>query len=291
MSKPSGGSISPSSRSGSSVSNYVPNVHSYYDSNSSIHGTNYYSAQTCAQPPASHPMAYASELTAASVTSPRFTGSVVPHTASANAYSGVSAQEDVHPPLFDPKCLRRPNPLFMISFIDAFFHHGGDEFGFLYYDDIVRLFFQDDLSYLLATCIAAWAVRYNTIPEFSRIDGRLISSKYVAHAKELLASTGYVPCLASLHSVIILAWLRSDKLEEFYSYAKLASDMLRDVQGGGSMAIANIDQVTLDRTWSSVNHLVTVASEEPRCSIFHLRRETDFHSMMSGKTQQSSQTH
>lgn len=47
----------------------------------------------------------------------------------------------------------------MVSFIDAFFKYSGDSFPFLYYDEIVRLFFQDDLSYILATCIAAWAVR------------------------------------------------------------------------------------------------------------------------------------
>jgi hypothetical protein len=105
---------------------------------------------------------YNNELTGASVTSPRFAGSITAHAPSTNVYTGspvIVEQEDLHPSLFDPKYLQRPNPTLMISFIDAFFHNGGEEFGFLYYDDIVRLFYEDGLSPLLATCIAAWAVR------------------------------------------------------------------------------------------------------------------------------------
>lgn len=87
----------------------------------------------------------------------------------------------------------------MVSFIDAFFQNGGEYFPFLYLDEVVREFFHDKLPYLLATCIAAWAIkyvtrsnsdtfglmmhRYNDIPEFSKADARLVSNKYIAHAK------------------------------------------------------------------------------------------------------------
>jgi len=170
-------------------------------------------------------------------------------------------RDDSHQLLFDSKCPQRPNGALMMSFIETFFRNGGEDFGFLYFEDVVRSFYEDSLSSLLATCIAAWAVRYNTIPEFSRVDGRIISAKYVAHAKDLLAATGYRPSLTNLHSVIILAWLRSHNLEEFCAYAKLSSDMLRDIQAGGALGM-NVDQMVLDRTWSSVNQLVTLASEE-----------------------------
>lgn len=248
LAKNSGGSVS--SGSGPSTPNFAQSPHAFYDS--LVHGANYLpgpSSQVLTNPITSSTHMASSEYAGT-------TANAIYTALPANA-----AQNDLHPPLFDPRCGERPNPLFMISFIDAFFRNGGPQFGFLYYDEIVRLFFQDSLSYILQACIAAWAVRYNSIPEFSNVDGRIVSSKYIAHAKTLLASMVYTPSLDNLHSLIILAWLGSEQLEEFCTYAKLANQMLRDLHVGGTLTSANVDQQILDSTWSSVNHLVIVASK------------------------------
>jgi hypothetical protein len=47
----------------------------------------------------------------------------------------------------------------MMSFVEAFFRTGGEQFGFLVYDELVRQVYADDLHYVLANCIAAWATR------------------------------------------------------------------------------------------------------------------------------------
>jgi len=68
--------------------------------------------------------------------------------------------EDASPPLFDPNQWQRPNPMLMVSFIDAFFRTGGEQFGFLVYDELIRRVYDDDLNCVLANCIAAWATRW-----------------------------------------------------------------------------------------------------------------------------------
>ena len=50
--------------------------------------------------------------------------------------------------------------MLMISFVDAFFRTGGEQFGFLVYDELVRRVYADDINYVLANCIAAWATRW-----------------------------------------------------------------------------------------------------------------------------------
>jgi hypothetical protein len=50
--------------------------------------------------------------------------------------------------------------MLMLSFVDAFFQTGGEQFGFLVYDELVRQVYADDLDYVLANCIAAWATRW-----------------------------------------------------------------------------------------------------------------------------------
>jgi hypothetical protein len=50
--------------------------------------------------------------------------------------------------------------MLMISFVDAFFRNGGEQFGFFAYDDLVRQVYANDLDYVLANCIAAWATRW-----------------------------------------------------------------------------------------------------------------------------------
>lgn len=50
--------------------------------------------------------------------------------------------------------------MLMISFVDAFFRTGGEQFGFLVYDELIRGVYAGDLNYVLANCIAAWATRW-----------------------------------------------------------------------------------------------------------------------------------
>ena len=50
--------------------------------------------------------------------------------------------------------------MLMLSFVEAFFRTGGEQFGFLVYDELVRRVYADDLDYVLANCIAAWATRW-----------------------------------------------------------------------------------------------------------------------------------
>lgn len=50
--------------------------------------------------------------------------------------------------------------MLMISFVDAFFRTGGEQFGFLAYDELVRRVYADDLDCVLANCIAAWATKW-----------------------------------------------------------------------------------------------------------------------------------
>lgn len=49
--------------------------------------------------------------------------------------------------------------MLMIDFVNAFFRTGGEQFGFLVYDELVRQVYANDLDHVLANCIAAWATR------------------------------------------------------------------------------------------------------------------------------------
>lgn len=110
--------------------------------------------------------------------------------------------DDASPPLFDPNRWQRPNPMLMISFVDVFFRTGGEQFGFLVYDELVRQVYTDDLDYVLANSIAAWATRwvtlisfnhcsdwshagprYEKIPGLGKLDKMSVSAQYVARAK------------------------------------------------------------------------------------------------------------
>ena len=50
--------------------------------------------------------------------------------------------------------------MLMVGFLEVFFRTGGEQFGFLVYDELVRRVYADDLDYVLANCIAAWATRW-----------------------------------------------------------------------------------------------------------------------------------
>ena len=50
--------------------------------------------------------------------------------------------------------------MLMINFVHAFFRNGGEQFGFFSYDELVRQVYANDLDYVLANCIAAWATRW-----------------------------------------------------------------------------------------------------------------------------------
>lgn len=93
--------------------------------------------------------------------------------------------------------------MLMVSFIDIFFRTGGGQFGFLVYDELVRRVYDDDLDYVLANCIAAWATRwvshvrngqswsslihvgprYEKIPVLGKLDKMSVSAQYVSRAK------------------------------------------------------------------------------------------------------------
>lgn len=49
--------------------------------------------------------------------------------------------------------------MLMVSYVDAFFRNGGEQFGFLVYDELVRQVYANDLDHVLANSIAAWATR------------------------------------------------------------------------------------------------------------------------------------
>jgi len=152
--------------------------------------------------------------------------------------------------------------MLMISFVDAFFRTGGDQFGFLVYDELVRRVYADDINYVLANCIAAWATRYEKIPGLGKLDKTSVSAQYVSRAKLLFSSLPPGPNLSILHSIIVLAWLQSSHLDEFYAFAQAASKMSSDMNITAAIGMSSGDpghRQVLQQTWSSVSHLVNVS--------------------------------
>jgi len=152
--------------------------------------------------------------------------------------------------------------MLMISFVDAFFRTGGEQFGFFVYDELVRQVYANSLDYVLANCIAAWATRYEKIPGLGKLDKISVSEQYVSRAKVLLSSLPPGPNLTGLHSLILLAWLQSSHLDEFCAFAQAANEMSSDMNITAAIGMSSGDpsrRQVLEQTWSSVRHLVNVS--------------------------------
>lgn len=165
--------------------------------------------------------------------------------------------DDASPQLFDPNQWQRPNPILMVNYVDAFFRTGGDQFGFLVYDKLVRQVYTNDLDHVLANCIAAWATRYEKIPGLDKPEKAY--EQYLGRARVLLSSLPPGPSLGFLHSLILLAWLHSGNLEELYAFAQAANKMSSDLNIPAAIGMSSADtshRQVLQQTWTSVNHLV-----------------------------------
>ncbi|PSR84404.1 hypothetical protein PHLCEN_2v5441 [Hermanssonia centrifuga] len=97
--------------------------------------------------------------------------------------SEVSTPEPVLGPLFDPKQPNRPMPNLMMTFIQVFFDNLNVYFPFLAYDETFRQFFEQELSPLLANCIAALAVRYAECAEVTERGNMYVTDLYCDKAK------------------------------------------------------------------------------------------------------------
>ncbi|KAF9793395.1 hypothetical protein BJ322DRAFT_1103792 [Thelephora terrestris] len=177
-------------------------------------------------------------------------------------YDSRSAIPDDTPPLFDSNQWQRPNPTLMVSFVNAFYRTGGQQFGFLVYDGLMQQVYTNDLDHVLANSIAAWATRYEKIPELGKLDRTSVSEQYVSRAKLLFSSLPPGPNLSALHALIVLAWLQSSHLDEFYAFAQAANKMSSDMNISAiSMSSGDPShRQVLQQTWSSVSHLMNVSN-------------------------------
>ncbi|KAH9485202.1 hypothetical protein JR316_0002109 [Psilocybe cubensis] len=148
-------------------------------------------------------------------------------TVSRNSYQG-----DQRPiQLFDPENPQRPHPNLMTHFIQVFFDRHGQDFTFLTYQDVLADFWEQRLSLILANCIAAMAVKYSNISEFSARDLHNVAENYIDIAKHLLTSMAHIPSLETLHGLMLLCWLEHNhhRLPGFRTYYGMAGKMANDL--------------------------------------------------------------
>ncbi|CCL99846.1 uncharacterized protein FIBRA_01870 [Fibroporia radiculosa] len=166
-------------------------------------------------------------------------------------------------PLFDPRCPDQPHSTLMMHFIQTYFDHYGQTFPCLAYDETVRQFFEQSLSPLVATGIAALAAWYSDLPEVLQRGAADVSGAYCAHAKALV-SRGQLASLDTVHGLILLAWAeyKRSRMVDFCSHVRTAKHFSEQIglASGALMqkALNDYERHMLHLTWGIVRQLVVM---------------------------------
>ncbi|KII91982.1 hypothetical protein PLICRDRAFT_695468 [Plicaturopsis crispa FD-325 SS-3] len=179
--------------------------------------------------------------------------------------SSLSIDNPPLSPLFDPTNLRRPHPRFMPHYIQVFFHEFAEQCPFMTLEDTLAQFLEGTLSSLIASCIAALAVRYSNIPELTVRGVQSVAETYSNNAKNILSSSN-AQSVEALHALMLIAWseYKGNRVSDFRTYIQMSMRMALDLGLSDdaviSMNPSEHERHTLRVTWTSIVQLHFFAS-------------------------------